>query len=187
MRGLIDMEWKGCESIIHDHDCDLWVPWWGGWMYRKVTGVIRCRRAGDISSFLTKHNAVWTMCIFRTVYWIFFTVGAFFLPCSIFYMTEVVPYLPSPDGLPHLQTVDTGHTITNTLPHARLYAGDVKQFYWIVASSPLTLSAVYWADSRFVPSQWETALLCNDVSHWLGASLESVLSIYTKSVRLLWS
>ena len=25
------------------------------------------------------------------------------------------------------------------------------------------------------PSQWETALLCNDVSHWLGASLESAL------------
>ena len=22
---LIDMEWKGCESIIHDHECDLWV------------------------------------------------------------------------------------------------------------------------------------------------------------------
>ena len=27
--------------------------------------------------------------------------------------------------------------------------------------------------SRFAPSQWETALLCNDVTHWLGASLES--------------
>ena len=31
------------------------------------------------------------------------------------------------------------------------------------------------ADSRFVPSQWDTALLCNDVSHWQGASLESAL------------
>ena len=31
------------------------------------------------------------------------------------------------------------------------------------------------ADFRFAPSQWETALLCNDVSHWLGASLESAL------------
>ena len=31
------------------------------------------------------------------------------------------------------------------------------------------------ADSRFVPSQWETALLCNDVSHWLGANLELAL------------
>ena len=31
------------------------------------------------------------------------------------------------------------------------------------------------ADSRFVPSQWETVLLCNDVSHWLCASLESSL------------
>ena len=31
------------------------------------------------------------------------------------------------------------------------------------------------ADSRFAPSQCETALLCNDVSHWLGASLESTM------------
>ena len=29
------------------------------------------------------------------------------------------------------------------------------------------------ADSRIMPNQWETALLCNDVSHWLGANLES--------------
>ena len=31
------------------------------------------------------------------------------------------------------------------------------------------------ADSSFASSQWETALLCNDVSHWLGAILESAL------------
>ena len=28
------------------------------------------------------------------------------------------------------------------------------------------------ADSRFVRSQWETVLLCNAVSHWLGANLK---------------
>ena len=27
----------------------------------------------------------------------------------------------------------------------------------------------------FAPSQWETVLLCNNVSHWLGASLKSAL------------
>ena len=31
------------------------------------------------------------------------------------------------------------------------------------------------ADCRFAPSQWETASLCNDVSHWLDASLNSAL------------
>ena len=31
------------------------------------------------------------------------------------------------------------------------------------------------ADSRFAPSQWELVLLCNDVSHWLGANLVSAL------------
>ena len=30
-------------------------------------------------------------------------------------------------------------------------------------------------DSRFAPSQWETVLLCNDVSHWLGVSIGSAL------------
>ena len=29
----------------------------------------------------------------------------------------------------------------------------------------------YRADSRFAPNQWETALLGNDVPHWLGTSL----------------
>ena len=34
---------------------------------------------------------------------------------------------------------------------------------------------MYIADSRFVPSQWETSLQSNGVSHWLGANLESAL------------
>ena len=52
MGGVIDMDWKGCESIIHDHDCDLWVTmvgWvdvpYGDW------GDFKRRRAVDISSF----------------------------------------------------------------------------------------------------------------------------------------
>ena len=40
----------------------------------------------------------------------------------------------------------------------------------------MSLKKVYYkADSRFSPSQWETALFCNDFSHWLGASLESAM------------
>ena len=30
--------------------------------------------------------------------------------------------------------------------------------------------------SRFAPSLWEMPLACNDISHWLGASLESTLT-----------
>ena len=43
------------------------------------------------------------------------------------------------------------------------------------------MSTVIWsisclrADSSFVPSQWETSLQSNVVSHWLGANLESTL------------
>ena len=40
------------------------------------------------------------------------------------------------------------------------------------------------ADSRLAPSQWETALLCNDVSHWVGASPESALQ-YTLIAQLV--
>ena len=35
---------------------------------------------------------------------------------------------------------------------------------------------ILMADSRFAPSRWETTLFCNDVSHWLDASLESALN-----------
>ena len=38
-------------------------------------------------------------------------------------------------------------------------------------------------DSRFAPSQWETPSLCNDVSHLLGASLESALSMTVMKVE----
>ena len=38
-----------------------------------------------------------------------------------------------------------------------------------------TILCTHRADSRFAPSQWETALLCNDVSHWSGANIESAL------------
>ena len=50
----------------------------------------------------------------------------------------------------------------------------------------VTTSLIGWvqADSRLAPSKWETALLRNDVSHWLGSSLESAL-YGTKTFSLL--
>ena len=42
-------------------------------------------------------------------------------------------------------------------------------------TGPVTRPTFIRCDFRFAPSQWETALLCNDVSYWLGASLESTL------------
>ena len=54
---------------------------------------------------------------------------------------------------------------------------------WDTLVSSWSWHTVYRADSRFAPSQWETALLCNDVSNWLGASLESALCIYKIQCR----
>ena len=52
---LIDMERKGCEWIIHDHDCDLWVTM-VGWKDVPYSdwGDFRRRRAVDISSLYRK-------------------------------------------------------------------------------------------------------------------------------------
>ena len=45
---------------------------------------------------------------------------------------------------------------------------------------------------RFAPNQWETVLPCNNVSHWLGAGLESALPLHVVDIyyrernSLLW-
>ena len=39
------------------------------------------------------------------------------------------------------------------------------------------------ADFRFAPSQWETPLLCNNVSHWLGTNLESDLYLLIVPIK----
>ena len=52
----------------------------------------------------------------------------------------------------------------------------IKVFIGIQHIRATTTKDIHKADSRFAPSQWEMALLCNDVSYWLGTSLESVLN-----------
>ena len=43
--------------------------------------------------------------------------------------------------------------------------------------SLMPLHNICSTDSRFAPSQWETVILCNDVSHWLGANICSHCSL----------
>ena len=52
MGGLIEMEQKGCESIIHDHDCDVWVTL-VGWVDVPYSdwSDFRPQRAVEISSY----------------------------------------------------------------------------------------------------------------------------------------
>ena len=49
---------------------------------------------------------------------------------------------------------------------------------YVITNVNLVYETDFRADSRLAPSQWETALLCNDISHWLGASLGSALDLY---------
>ena len=50
--------------------------------------------------------------------------------------------------------------------------------------SAISAQTEYRADSWFAPSQWETALLCNDISHWLDANLELALEYYQGKAQL---
>ena len=72
---------------------------------------------------------------------------------------------------------------------------DLKNMLWIVNTTVSILekndliltrlqNPVSRADYRFVTSQWET-LLCNNISHWLGANLESALCFRTLLFLLL--
>ena len=50
---------------------------------------------------------------------------------------------------------------------------------WILATvaSSRVSDDRYKTDSRLAPSQWETSLQPNEVSHWLGTNLESALQV----------
>ena len=68
-------------------------------------------------------------------------------------------------------------SFTTTFPN-QWFAQGLRNYIHIQGWFPFTapvMKLILCAGSRFAPSQWETALLCNDVSHWLGASLESAL------------
>ena len=54
-------------------------------------------------------------------------------------------------------------------------------FYLHFVSLWMIVAGMRWncmADSRFAPSQWETSLQSNAVSHWLGTNLESALLLW---------
>ena len=75
-------------------------------------------------------------------------------------------------------------TIENNICNWTLNQFSYKKFNLKITSAkwqpfPVGLNVMRWnfrADFRFTPSQWETSLQSNAVSHWLGASLKSALN-----------
>ena len=53
--------------------------------------------------------------------------------------------------------------------------GEIRYRTNVTDSRAGTCAHTYRADFKFASSQWETSLQRNDVSHWLGVNLESVL------------
>ena len=75
-----------------------------------------------------------------------------------------------PSPVWHLGPISISDT---TSYHKISWSLDAARFRFRLFQSLWTLTGR--ADSRFQPSQWETTLLCNNVSHWLGVGLESAL------------
>ena len=85
----------------------------------------------------------------------------------------------------------TEQVLIFTFMMARAYQGTVTWFLFLWEWNGISHNTaqdatcprryIYRAD--FGPSQWETALRCNDVSHWLGAILESALHLVLMSGR----
>ena len=78
----------------------------------------------------------------------------------------------------HWRQGSVGHVYTTGLQHNCVcHPGGhyCNNYFGTLFSSYVAAIFQSRAVSRFAPSQWETALLCNDVSHWLCTRLESAL------------
>ena len=68
--------------------------------------------------------------------------------------------------------------------HVKCAQGNIIQDFGCAPSLPLPY--LLGADSRLAPSQWETSLQCNAMSHWLGANLESAVLLTRVPSRERW-
>ena len=58
----------------------------------------------------------------------------------------------------------------------------IQPLVWFNFAYNHVSNSIFRADSRLVPSQWETLLQSNAISHWLGAYLESTLILYMHNI-----
>ena len=79
-------------------------------------------------------------------------------------------HTPQPDWYSSRPTALSTHLKTHS---GSAWESNCFQYYFLL----MWVTAIKYsrADSRFAPSQRETALHCNNVSHWLGTNLESAL------------
>ena len=96
------------------------------------------------------------------------------LKISILNMSLNITNLKLQPHLPGTNELNTGPSVMKYLmPLSTTILSDVLEAPRLLHNPNIVV--VSRADFRFAPSQWETVLLCNNVSHWLGANLESAL------------
>ena len=82
---------------------------------------------------------------------------------------------PRPQAQPNMRQGGADHSNLRINPPAQVVY--LLLDLWSLIESHLSTSQSHYnkADSSFAASHWEAALLCNNVSNWLGANLESAL------------
>ena len=140
------------------------------------------------SGIFKLHVMTWRLIRCLPVYYIT-SLGCFseihpFHYCQIFIKSSTSMHQLTPYPRQHFRTQNGGFLFVNSVLLV------LSHYYFLMVSllrNTLPIICKHSqnkyrdrADSRFAPIKWETALLCNDVSHWLGANLESVLRDHGK-------
>ena len=74
----------------------------------------------------------------------------------------------------HLTSTNMDNITEKNICSVKTVCTDIYEMQLLIHASH-TMFNKHRADSRLAPSQWETSLQSNAVSHWLGANLESAL------------
>ena len=101
------------------------------------------------------------------------------------------PHLQTTFSLSWLKIIMFFFFLTNSLKFISIAPINKKPVFLRLIACYRSGNKIVWTnhrvDSRFVPSQWETSLQSNAVSHWLCANLESALGYASTGLSVLRS
>ena len=155
-------------NLIVNNKVWLWV--FILWATRSVIVKSNCYVAWKIGRCICNHIVESLAIFFRCSSWDLTTFMELSYMSSFYIALKCIKITPVELSLYRSERKST-HLWRKSFP----LSGNTCTDYWTVyykihltCDASLRHECIIRADSRFAPCQWETALLCNDVSHWLG-------------------
>ena len=175
--------WKWCQgtcpSFKWDKTTQRWIMVISCYWYQKYLGafseptpqqIMNCQQLNRKRDPQSSNNIQKHLTTKQQAFVLVEGLGSKWVSCWLWCIEYFLHYTAS--GSVKYEVLQQGDMVLCTEGHTNTTGKwDIVTWLW------LDLVSILWnrADSRFAPSQWEMALLCNDVSHWLGTSLESAL------------